>query len=666
MTQNRSLSALAREASLRFLRLKSYRDSGGPGGRDAHRPAGPPMANERKTENLIRDALKKLGYYAMSKPIRVEEQKSEIEGVKRLLKTASKTGKGGMGSPEFIVSSTSDPDFLVIIECKADTKDHQSKTGTSPQKFAVDGALHYAKFLSKEYNVIAVAASGSTKATLKLSTFLHPKGGAAPQDLKTKTGAAIAGLIPWHDYIEHATFDPSIQKLRHDELMAFASDLHIFMRDYAKLTESEKPLLVSGTLMALRDKAFAKSFDAHAPEDLQKEWQKVIADQLNKADLPQAKKVSLTQPYSTIAVHPELGKATTKYPKGVMYELIRMLNEKVWPFISVYHDFDVVGQFYGEFLRYTGGDKKALGIVLTPRHLTELFALLANVKKDSTVLDICAGTGGFLISAMHQMMRGATTDAQKKRIQQKGLIGVEQQPNMYALAASNMILRGDGKANLFQGSCFTEAVVADIKKFHCDVGLLNPPYSQGDADLHELVFVKHMLDCLDKGGVGIAVVPISCAISPHEMREALMKAHTLEAVMSLPPEIFYPVGVVTCAMVWTAGIPHAESNKKTWFGYWRDDGYIKTKHKGRIDLYGKWAAIRESWVEGFRNREIKAGKSVARKVTAADEWCAEAYMETDYSTLTRSDFERELRKYLVFQILNDPTLEAEHGDEEVE
>jgi hypothetical protein len=48
------------------------------------------------------------------------------------------------------------------------------------------------------------------------------------------------------------------------------------MRDHAKLTESEKPLLVSGTLIALRNKAFAKSFDAHKPEDLQKEYNSPI------------------------------------------------------------------------------------------------------------------------------------------------------------------------------------------------------------------------------------------------------------------------------------------------------------------------------------------------------------------------------------------------------
>src|SRR5690606_15146281 len=158
--------------------------------------------------------------------------------------------------------------------------------------------------------------------------------------------------------------------------------------------------------------------------------------------------------------------------------------------------FDVVGQFYGEFLKYTGGDKKALGIVLTPRHVTELFAEIANVNKKSKVVDICAGTGGFLISAMRRMMKDAVTEKDRAAIRKYGLMGVEQQPNMFALAASNMILRGDGKANLHQGSCFDDAITKAIKAHGCDTGMLNPPFSQGDADLHELYFVKRMLDCL--------------------------------------------------------------------------------------------------------------------------------------------------------------------------
>ena len=77
------------------------------------------------------------------------------------------------------------------------------------------------------------------------------------------------------------------------------------------------------------------------------------------------------------------------------------------------------------------------------------------MNSGSTVLDICAGTGGFLIAAMHQMMRSALTESERDRIRQKGLIGIEQQPNMFALAASNMILRGDGKAISIRGHVST-------------------------------------------------------------------------------------------------------------------------------------------------------------------------------------------------------------------
>jgi hypothetical protein len=214
-----------------------------------------------------------------------------------------------------------------------------------------------------------------------------------------------------------------------------------------------------------------------------------------------------------------------------------------------------------------------------------------------------------------------------------------------------MMLRGDGKANLHQSSCFDEAVTAALKESRCDVGLLNPPYSQGDEDLHELYFVGQMLDCLRKGGIGIAVVPMSCAISPHKARAELLKSHTLEAVMSLPDLLFSPVGAIPCLMVFTAKVAHETSNKKTWFGYWKDDGFVKTKHLGRVDLYGKWPAIRDRWVETFRNREIVPGESVVRRVTADDEWCAEAYMETDYSRLTQADFERVVRNYAIYRLV---------------
>ena len=65
----------------------------------------------------------------------------------------------------------------------------------------------------------------------------------------------------------------------------------------------------------------------------------------------------------------------------------------------------------------------------------------------------------------------------------------------------------------------------------------------------------------------------------------------------------------------------------------------------------RWEDVRTHWVEMFRNREVHAGESVLQKVTVEDEWCAEAYMETDYSKITREDFEQVVRNYAMFQML---------------
>lgn len=618
--------------------------------------------NERITENLVRDELRKLGYY--SEDLVVEEQRSNIVEVKRLLAKASKSEKGGPGAPEFIVSSPVITDFLLVIECKAAVRAHKSTSGARPVAFAVDGALHYAKHLAQSFNVIAIGASGQTKNQMKIDCFLHTKGASSPIELKTKNGASITSFLAFNDLVEHASHDPSVERRRTDDLMAFSRDVHDFMRDHAKLTEAEKPLLVSGTLIALKNKPFAASFSTYRPEKLQKQWLSVIREEIEEAQIPQAKKDNMVQPYSSIAVHPELGRSTKQFPKGVLHELIRQLNERVWPFVSIYHDFDVVGQFYGEFLKYTGGDKKALGIVLTPRHVADLFARLANLTPNSKVLDLCCGTGGFLISSMVSMLRKARSRRESDKIKRECLIGVEQQPNMFALAASNMILRGDGKANLYQGSCFDNAILAAVKMHDCDIGMINPPYSQKDEESRELVFVKTMLDCLTPGGTGIAIVPMSCAIKRSHHREELLSLHTLEAVMSMPGELFYPVGIVTCIMVFTAKRPHADSNRTTWFGYWKDDGFVKTKHRGRTDVGSAWPSIRDAWVDAFRNRDDRPGASIKRMVSATDEWCAEAYMETDYIKLSQRDFLRAARNYVVFNALGGDEFSAELDSEE--
>ena len=605
--------------------------------------------SERLTEKLVRDLFAKNDYLETSGVI-VEEQKSANIEIDKLLKSASKTGTGKKGAPEFIVTSKAFPDLVVVFECKADVAKHASADLDKPVDYAVDGAIHYAKHLARRYNVIAIAASGQTKKDLKLSAYLVSKGASVAKPLLNFSDQPVVGLESLATLHDYASRNPDVEKRRVSDLMSFARDLHNFMRDYAKLSESEKPLLISGILIALQDRAFRASFATSTGPRLPKRLTQAIRDVIEDADIPQAKKDGMLHPYSFIEAHPTLGKPMKGATETPLQKMVADIDEHVFPFIAKVGE-DIVGRFYGEFLRYTGGDGKGLGIVLTPRHVTELFCDLAELTADDVLLDTCCGTAGFLISGMHRMLNlPGITEKKRAAIKANQLVGIEQQPNMYALAASNMILRGDGKANLFQGSCFDSDITDKVKRLKPTVGFINPPYSQKGGDLHEFNFIEHMLDCLQKNGRGIVIVPMGCAVAPHALKEQILGKHTLEAVLSMPDDLFYPVGTVTCIMVFRAHKPH-DAKHKTWFGYWKDDGFIKTKNDGRIDKKGIWDEVREHWLQQFRDGDSVAGECVKASVKHDDEWCAEAYLETDYSKLTQADFEAEVRKFLVHKLL---------------
>ncbi|MBX4198961.1 SAM-dependent methyltransferase [Candidatus Parcubacteria bacterium] len=608
--------------------------------------------NERLTENIINGWLNKVGITEKD-GFSVEQQLSSNPRIEKLLKNASKSGNG-VGKPEFIITKNTEQNFILIIECKADPKFHESKNHDKYKDYAVDGVLLYASYLAKEFNVIAVAVSGQKEAEIKIDTFLHPRGSLRAAPLKEGArGTAIREIISWTDYIRHATYDENLTRVRREDLARFSRDLHNYMRDYAKITEADKPLLVSGILIALMDDGFKVSYSKYEEGSLAKRTYETVRDIINSAQLginQEEKKDAIINSFSFIKHHPELKKIDPETKESPLAHIIKEIDLEVRPFTEDHYDFDVIGSFYAEFVRYTGGDKKGLGIVLTPKHLTDLFADLAGVNKNSTILDTCAGTGGFLISAMQKMTKNVS-DLERKRILSDSLIGIEQEPKMFALAVSNMILRGDGKTNLYQGSCFDEDIIGPLRG-KATVGFINPPYSQKGKALHEWNFIETLLDSLQENATGIVVVPMSLSIAPHPTRQKILINHRLEAVMSMPDDLFYPVGVVSCIMVFTAHKPHdSEPRHESWFGYWKDDGFIKDRLQGRIPT-SRWPLIREKWLNTFSKREVIPGFSVRKKVDGNDEWCAEAYLETDYSSIKEEDFEDLIKRYILFKTLS--------------
>lgn len=601
--------------------------------------------NERKTEDLVDGRLRKHGYYDDDSGIIVEKQLSDAPRIRKLLEMASKKGLGA-GRPEFIIRGDDSPNFIVVIECKADTQKHASAAHDKPVGYAVDGVLLYASFLSKEFDVLAIAVSGQSETSIRISHFLHLRG-----EHKATEWSSAKEIVSLADYYE--AFLRSDAKFRQDynALLYYNRTLNHELQS-RKVTEAERGFLISGILIALQNKAFKQSYLAQrTAKQLATSLLSTIQGEFETADLPQNRRADLQLAFSFIPQSPAL------QDLEFFLSFIKGVDDNVNAFMRTHEFYDTIGHFYVEFLRYANNDK-GLGIVLTPHHIAELFAELAGVNKNSIVFDNCCGTAGLLIAAMRVMILDAGPDKKlQKRIKERQLYGLEFQPKIYALAVSNMILHGDGKTNIYRGDCFkdSDSIVAGRRP---TIGLLNPPYKNKGMkdDKEELEFVLGNLDCLEPGGKCVAIVPITCATYPTgvnaELKKTLLDRHTLEAVMSMPIELFHnsKTNVVTCVMVFTAHQPHPKG-KKTWFGYWRDDGLVKTKHRGRYDGNEEWPGIKNRWVNAFRNREVVDGLSVTREVTHKDEWCAEAYMKTDYGTITRDVLTLAVKRYMIGQVL---------------
>ena len=130
------------------------------------------MANERITEGFVRDHFKSDPLF---KSVKWEEQKSNNKRISELLKGGSKGGGRGNGYPEFIISFPTNSNYLIVVECKAKTNKHKSEKLDNAKDYAVDGVLHYARALSNDFNVIAIAVSGEKESELLVSHFYFEK-----------------------------------------------------------------------------------------------------------------------------------------------------------------------------------------------------------------------------------------------------------------------------------------------------------------------------------------------------------------------------------------------------------------------------------------------------------------------------------------------------------
>jgi type I restriction enzyme M protein len=609
------------------------------------------MVNERITENFVREHFKK---DILFKSIKLEEQKTKNKFLKECLKHASKNNTKKQGYPEFIITFNNFLELVIIVECKANIKFHQSKNKSEPKEYAVDGVLHYSNFLKNGFNVIAIAVSGENEKQLKVSNFIFEKKSEKVIELEDKE------ILNLYEYLNIIEKNNEVEKLKDESLIKYASQLNKDLYNKS-IPENERATIVSGILIGLQDKSFRKTYKIYKePIEIYNDLIVAIERVLKKNEMGE-KIVKLLGEYKKIKQSNKLinkiirNEETKKDEENKnLRDLIFEIDKKVFPYTKNKHlGYDILGQFYSEFISYCYGDKK-LGLVLTPQHITGLFVDLAELSVDDIIYDNCTGTGSFLIKGMKKLFELAKNNEKKKReIKKNQLIGVELRPDMFTYACSNMMLRGDGKSNIYDGDSLSENIKNKIKKHKPTVGFLNPPYS---TNVSELEFIYENLDCLEKNGKCIAIIPISCLNETsgrdYEWKKKLLKEHTLEGVFSMPDELFYPVGTVTSIVIFKAHCPHRK-NYETYFGYWKDDGFIKIKNLGRQDYYHKWEENKNYFLDNYFNRREIKEFSVKKYVTENDEWCAEAYLETNYNKITKELFEETVKNFVIFKMKNE-------------
>lgn len=360
---------------------------------------------------------------------------------------------------------------------------------------------------------------------------------------------------------------------------------------------------------------------------------------------------------------------------------------------------DILNIFFIAFNKYTGkADKNQ---AFTPDHITEFMCRVTDVDHSKVVLDATCGSGSFLVQAMVKEIaecRKGRTEAESlkliKEVKEKHIYGIENEEKAYGLATTNMLIHGDGNSNIKFASCFE--CEEFIRAADPDIILMNPPYNAkpiGIPDKYKqswgkakdgkedptkgYVFVQFLSDVVksmnedrEKEGkpkkeVKLAVLlPVSAAIGTSSevlanAKKDMLKDNRLEAVFTLPDEIFYPgASADACCMVFTLGKSHKNPDdtiNETFFGYYKDDGFKKKKGLGRIEQFdgegnSRWKEIESKWLRCFRNKTVIEGFTSTAIVTAEDEWLCEAFMETDYSTLTSSDFQQSINNFLAYQI----------------
>ncbi|PRX20127.1 type I restriction-modification system DNA methylase subunit [Orenia metallireducens] len=614
------------------------------------------MVNEKVTDLFIAKLLD-------NTKINYTPNGSDIKEVKDALKTASKKGTGNVGFPEFVGKSN---EFIIVIEDKADLDKQALYEDEESDKlimeteaiinYAENGALHYAQQIVEKTEfkkVFAFGCSGDEKHHKIRPIFVDEEDYKLLKEVENFENFSEENIVKY--YKEQVCGQTPVETLELEDILKKSGILHEHLRNYGQLGDSEKPLVVSAILLALSEKSF--STNDLTGDEIETDGEKIfnaLSTHMKRVKVqPETKKERILNQFNIIKDRPILNQIDNRLAKTPLKFFAEFLEKNILSSITNNTVEDVLGRFYGEFIRYSGGDGQSLGVVLTPSHITELFCDLVEIKPNDIVFDPCCGTGAFLIAAMHKMLKQANPEDEDK-IKKDQIFGIEVREDMFSIATTNMILRGDGKSNLICDD-FLKRSIKDLQKDNYTIGFMNPPYSQAKgkdtAHLSEIHFIKHLLDGMAEEGRCVVIVPQSTMIGKRkedrQAKKQILKEHTLEGVITLNKETFYGVGTNPCIAVFTA---HKSHSKKKYckFINFEDDGFEINKHIGLVETERakeRKAHLLDCWLH---DAPAESKFMVKTQIKDTDEWLHSFYYFND-EIPKEEDFEKVMADYLSFE-----------------
>lgn len=292
-------------------------------------------------------------------------------------------------------------------------------------------------------------------------------------------------------------------------------------------------------------------------------------------------------------------KGKTKIPDSRWKDLLDHFNKPDFLLVNDNFEFpDLLGAAYEYLIKYFADSAgKKGGEFYTPGEVVRLLVRILKPEAGMSVYDPTVGSGGMLIqSVQYAEEQGQNPNAVE-------LFGQESSGTVWAICKMNMILHNIPGAHLENEDTLQSPLhvhLGALRKF--SRVLANPPFSQNYSRSEmkfssrfrygfapetgkkaDLMFVQHMIASLKRDGRMATIMPHGVLFRGGQekvIRAGIVDDNLIEAIISLPPKLFYGTGIPACVLVINKDKPDALRDKILFIN--ADREYAEGKNQNKL------------------------------------------------------------------------------------